>query len=162
MNDSQNIPAVTHTVVIGLRTEAAFSRFVADMGAWWPRDYTWSKDALEEIAIEPQTGGRCFERGPHGFHCDWGRVLEWEAPKRLVFSWQISSTRVPVPDDRQASEVEMLFEREDESTTRVELEHRNFDRHGEGADAYQAAMASEQGWPFILECFVDPKSISES
>ena len=130
--------------------ERAFAAFAEGLGDWWPPEYTWSQGVLEEIGIEGREGGLCFERGPHGFRCDWGRVLAYEPGARVVFSWQISPTRVPEPDPERASEVEVRFAAAEEGT-RVELEHRAFERHGEGAEGYEAAMASEQGWPYILE-----------
>ena len=87
----------------------------------------------------------CFELGPHGFRCDWGRVTVWEPPHRLVFRWQIGAQREPVPDPQRASEVEVRF-----ADGEVRLEHRGFERHGPDAENYRAALASEQGWPYIL------------
>jgi uncharacterized protein YndB with AHSA1/START domain len=78
--------------------ERAFATFSDGLAGWWPREYTWAQDTLETIAIEPREGGRCFERGPHGFHCDWGRVLAWDPPDRLAFTWQIGPDRVPEPN----------------------------------------------------------------
>ena len=112
--------------------------------------YSWSGSSLEWIGLEPRVGGPCFERGPHGFRCDWGRVLLWQPPRRLVFTWQIGPTRVPQPDPERASEVEVTFHPQ-EGGTRVELEHRHVSRHGEGGDAYRAAMGSPEGWSLILE-----------
>jgi uncharacterized protein YndB with AHSA1/START domain len=109
---------------------------------------------LDTIAIEPRAGGRCFERGPHGFECDWGRVLAYDPPRRLAFLWQISPRREPVSDPARASEVEVVFVAEVD-TTRVELTHRGFERHGDGAAEYREAMASEQGWPYLLRCYAD-------
>jgi len=129
---------------------AAFHVFTAHMHRWWPREYTWSGDVLDAIGIEPRAGGLCYERGPHGFRCDWGRVLAWEPPERLVLAWQISPRREPVPDPARASEVEVRFEPDGQGGTRVTLEHRAFDRHGTGAGEYRSALASPQGWPCIL------------
>ncbi len=143
---------MTHSITVPVAPDRAFASFTEGMGSWWPPEYTWAQQALEEIAIEPREGGRCFERGPHGFSCDWGRVVAWEPPKRLAFTWQISPQRVPQPDPDRASLVEVRFSAEGDAT-RLELEHRDFDRHGEGADGYRAAMESPQGWPFILERF---------
>jgi len=70
----------------------AFEVFVDEFGSWWPAEYSWSGETLVRIAIEPRTGGMCVEVGPHGFRCDWGRVLAYEPPRRLVFSWQIGPT----------------------------------------------------------------------
>lgn len=153
MTSSDRLDSVIHAIAIRAPAEEAFHRFVADLAMWWPVEYTWSRDVLETIEIEPRQGGRCFERGPHGFMCDWGRVLEYDAPRRLRFLWQIGPTRVPVPDPERASEVDVRFEREGEASTRVRLEHRHFERHGDEGDSYRDAMASQQGWPYILDNF---------
>jgi uncharacterized protein YndB with AHSA1/START domain len=133
--------------------EQAFTTFTEGFTEWWPQDYTWSGELLEMIAIEPRKDGRCFEIGPHGFHCDWGRVLQWEPSERIVFTWQIRPDRVPEPNPEKASEVEVRFRAEGASETNVELEHRAFGRHGEGGEAYRAGMASPEGWGFILDRF---------
>ena len=132
-----------------------FDVFALAMAQWWPPEYTWSGAPLEWIGMEPRVGGPCFERGPHGFRCDWGRVLLWQPPRRLVFTWQIGPTRVPEPDPERSSEVEVTFHPE-EGGTRVELEHRHVSRHGEGGDAYRAAMGSPEGWSLILERYSAP------
>ena len=145
MNDD----ATRHELTVEAPPERAFARFAEELGAWWPREYTWSGDALEAIGIEPREGGMCFERGPHGFRCDWGRMLAWEPPDRLVFTWQIGPSREPVPDPARASEVEVRFAPAAEGT-RVTLEHRDFARHGDAGPGYRDALGSEQGWPYML------------
>lgn len=139
---------------VPLPVEAAFRLFVDELNTWWPAEYTWSGDVLEQIAVEPREGGRCFEVGPHGFTCDWGRVLTFDSPRRIVFTWQISPRREPVPDPAQASEIEVRFEPSG-AGTQVDFEHRLFERHGEGGAEYRAALASEQGWPYILSRYAD-------
>jgi uncharacterized protein YndB with AHSA1/START domain len=124
------------------------------LASWYPSEYTWSQDILDTIAIEGREGGRCFERGPGGFWIDWGRVLVWNPPRRLAFSWQISPERQPIPDPAKASEVELRFEEEGPRSTRIEFEHRGFTRHGEGAEGYRETLGSEQGWPYILDRYV--------
>ncbi|HET8655108.1 MAG TPA: SRPBCC family protein [Longimicrobiaceae bacterium] len=131
--------------------DEAFRVFTQDFSRWWPAEYTWSGPVLQWIGLEPHPGGACFERGPHGFRCDFGRVLQWHPSERLVLSWQISPSRTPEPDPERASEIEMCFLAEETQGTRVEFEHRGFSRHGSGAEAYRAAMASAQGWDYILE-----------
>ena len=130
----------------------AFATFTERLAAWWPAEATWSGDGLESIGIEPRVGGFCFERGPHGLRLDWGRVTAWEPPHRLAFSWQIGASRVPEPNPAHASEVEVRFE-DQAGGSRVTLEHRGFDRHGDGATAYREGMASDAGWPRILDRF---------
>jgi uncharacterized protein YndB with AHSA1/START domain len=101
--------AVRRTVTVPMPPDRAFALFTAGFGTWWPSEYTWAGDVLDTIVIEPREGGRCFERGPHGFECDWGRVLTWNPPQRLAFSWQISPERVPEPNPAKTSEVEVRF-----------------------------------------------------
>jgi uncharacterized protein YndB with AHSA1/START domain len=141
--------------VVSAAPERAFELFARELGRWWPAEYTWAADGLEEIAIEPRVDGRCFERGPRGFECDWGRVLAWEPGAGLAFSWQIAPDRVPVPDSDRASEVEVRFSDAGRDATRVNLEHRGFERHGEGGAGYRAGMASERGWPYILARYAE-------
>ncbi len=147
----QTKDAIQCTVTVKASPDHAFKVFTDEFASWWPQEYTWSGEVLETIGIEPREDGRCFERGPHGFECDWGRVLVWEPPRRLVFSWQISPERVPEPNPDKASKVEVRFLAEGASSTRVELVHRAFERHGEGGAGYRAGLGSPQGWPYILD-----------
>ncbi len=140
---------ITESVTVPVSPDRAFAAFVDDLATWWPREYTWASDTLESIAIEE--GGRCFEEGPHGFTWDWGRVTAVERPFRLVVLWQINPDRTPQPDPAKASEVEVHFEPGEPSCTRVALEHREFDRHGEASEAYREGMSSPQGWAYCLE-----------
>lgn len=142
--------AIQRTFTVPVPIVRAFAVFTDELEAWWPSEYTWAKDTLETIGIEPEEGGHCFERGPRGFRCDWGRVVEWHPPRQLIFLWQISPTRAPEPNPDKASTVEIGFEPADSETTRVEFEHRDFARHGEDAAEYRAAMASARGWIYIL------------
>jgi len=130
--------------------ERAFSVFADGLATWWPREYSWAGAVVDTIAIEPREGGRCFERGPYGFSCDWGRVLIWEPPQRLAFTWQITPERLPQPDPAKASEVDVSFSPEG-SGTDVSLEHRGFERHGEGSAEYRIGMDMPEGWMLLLE-----------
>ncbi|HEX6686635.1 MAG TPA: SRPBCC family protein [Candidatus Limnocylindrales bacterium] len=134
---------------ISASPERAFEAFTAELRNWWPAEYTWSgRAALADIGIEPGAGGFCFEIGPHGFRCDWGRVLTWDPPRRLVFTWQIGPSREPVPDPRHASEVEVRFK-----DGRIVFEHRGFEKHGPSGDGYRKGLESPEGWPFILDSY---------
>jgi uncharacterized protein YndB with AHSA1/START domain len=145
---------VRRTVVVLRSQQLAFDLFTTGLSTWWPREYTWSGDVLEMIGIEARHGGHCYERGPGGFECDWGSVVVWEPPHRLVFLWQIAPDRVPQPDPSKASEVEVRFIAMSAEETRVELEHRAFHRHGERGVEYSEAMDSEHGWTEILARYV--------
>lgn len=155
MTEQASPEEIRRTRTVQAPIDRAFALFTEELSSWWPSEYTWSKDTLDTIAIEPAEGGRCFERGPHGFECDWGRVLDWEPPRRLVFSWQISPTRVPEPNPEKASTVEIQFEADGPETTRIAFEHRDFANHGDGSAEYRAAMASPRGWDYILERYED-------
>jgi uncharacterized protein YndB with AHSA1/START domain len=150
MTNQSPVDPIRLDLTVPAEPDRAFEAFV-DLGSWWPREYTWSADVLEAIWIEPRKGGLLFERGPHGFELSWGRVTSWDPPRRLGFLWQISPRREPEPDPARASEVELAFSAAGEEGTRVELEHRGFERHGDGAEDYRAALASPQGWPWMLE-----------
>lgn len=144
------IEQITEDVDVPLAQDRAFSLFVDDFFTWWPFEYTWATDHLTWIGIEPKRGGHCFELGPHGFRLDWGRVLDYDPPRRLSFLWQIGPDRVPQPNPEAASKVEVSFE-SDGPGTRVTLVHGDFERHGSAAESYREGMASPQGWRYILE-----------
>ncbi|MBM0237333.1 SRPBCC family protein [Micromonospora sp. ATA32] len=136
------------SLLLPASAEQAFEVFTGALTDWWVREYTWSGPAaLAELGIEPRAGGMLYEIGPYGFRADWGRVLTWDPPRRLVFIWQIGPDRSPVPDPALASEVEVLFLPEGPGT-RVEVEHRHFDRHGEAAEGYRQALTA--GWHELL------------
>lgn len=141
---------IEQTVVVPLTPPEAFRLFFEDLQRWWPREYTWGNEAMEAIGIEPGVGGLCFERGPHGFRCDWGRVLEWKPPHHARFAWQIGPHREPVPDPAKASVVEVRFGAASAGGTQVTVRHGEFGRHGADATRYRAALASTQGWPYLL------------
>ncbi|MGK7397837.1 MAG: SRPBCC domain-containing protein [Candidatus Cyclobacteriaceae bacterium M3_2C_046] len=146
--------AIHKTIQISLSGTQAFKKFVHDFSKWWPREYTWSQDVLQDILINPGKDGLCTEIGPHGFRCDWGRITAWEENKLIGMKWQISQKREPVPNPDQASNVLITFTEQDTSVTLLTLEHSHFNLHGEGAETYQEMMDSEYGWDYILEKFL--------
>ncbi|MPY95139.1 MAG: ATPase [Acidimicrobiia bacterium] len=145
-------PALEHlqaAVALPVPPAQAFSQFTGRFALWWPAEFSWSgADLLEDIGIEDGEGGFLYERGPHGFRLDWGRVLEWQPPHRLRFTWQIGPDRVPVPDPAHASEVDVAFVAEPGGGTRVEVRHGCWERHGEGAATYREQFA--HAWPYAL------------
>ena len=140
------------SVSVPLPPDRAFELFAERLGDWWPREFSWSQDALEKIGIEPHAGGFAYERGPGGFTIHWGRVTAWDPPGRLVLLWQIAADRTPQPDPNRASEVEVRFVAED-GGTRVDVEHRAWERHGEGAQEYRDGFEESGAWPYALEQF---------
>jgi uncharacterized protein YndB with AHSA1/START domain len=143
---------VTASVTVQVPPERAFELFTEGMGSWWPKEFSWSQGKLEAIGIEPHADGFAYERGPFGFTVHWGRVTAWDPPGRLVFTWQIAGDRTPQPDPERSSEVEVRFQEED-GATRVAVEHRGWERHGDGAREYRDGFEQAGAWPYALERF---------
>jgi uncharacterized protein YndB with AHSA1/START domain len=150
-SETQDIHCAVH---VDLPADRAFAFFTEHFAWWWPREYTWGHDVLEDIGIEPRQGGLCYERGPYGFRCDWGRVLEWSPPHRLRLAWQIGPRREPQPNPEKASTLEITFAADTPRRTHVLVEHRDLGRHGTGAAEYRAALDSPQGWRWILSRYL--------
>ena len=138
--------------------ERAFEVFVDRLGTWWPRDYTWAKDNLEEIGIEAKVDGHCFERSKDGARAVWGTVLTFARPHHIVFTWQIGFDRSAEPNIALASRVDVRFVAPTPETTDVLLVHRDFPRHGAGWQKYRSNMASKSGWPKLLDLYVKAAS----
>lgn len=146
---------VMKNIRVPLSKENAFHKFVYELNEWWPKEYTWSGDKLEEITIEPKENGLCSETGPYHFRCDWGRVTKFEVNKEIGLKWQISPQRVPEPDPAKASDISIRFESKNGSGTELTLQHTNFENHGKGGEDYQKAMNTPQGWEYILNKYLD-------
>lgn len=144
-------------VTLSAPVEYAFQVFVERIGDWWPRAYTFSQDDLAQIGFDRQAGGRWYEVDRRGRRLDWGEVRVFEPQRRLVLSWAISASRGQEPFDR-ASEVEVRFKSLGPKQTRVDLEHRDFARHGPGAETIRRGMASAEGWPYILREYAEAAS----
>ena len=145
--------SVRKTLNVNVPIERAFAAFTEKMGAWWPATHHIGKQAFTEIVIERRKGGRWFERAADGTECEWGRVLAWEPPHRVAFSWHLQSDWTFDPNPDRASEVEIRFFAEDAGKTRVELEHRNLERHGAGWEQVRTGVDSPGGRSAILEQF---------
>jgi uncharacterized protein YndB with AHSA1/START domain len=141
---------VKRTIRVAVPIEKAFQVFVEKMGAWWPATHHIAKEPFQEIVVEPHEGGRWFERDSNGIECDWGRVLLWEPPRRLILSWHLQPDWTVNLDPSRASEVAMLFVAEHPSATRLEFEHRFIERHGEGYEKLFAGVDSPGGWTAVL------------
>jgi uncharacterized protein YndB with AHSA1/START domain len=110
---------------------------------------------IAESVFEPRVGGHVYDRGVDGSECRWARVLAYEPPNRVVFSWDISPMWKIETDLDKTSEVEVRFVAESPDRTRVELEHRNLDRHGDGWEGMREGVAGDQGWPLYLSRFAE-------
>jgi uncharacterized protein YndB with AHSA1/START domain len=142
--------SIRHSVVVEAPQERAFQVFVEQFDRIKPRDHNMLGVDIAESVLEPRAGGRMYDRGVDGSECQWGRVLAYEPPERLVFAWDISPRWQIETDPARSSEVEVQFTPETPDRTRVELEHRHLDRHGDGWDGLRAAVDGDQGWPLYL------------
>lgn len=144
--------SVRKTMNVRASLEVAWRVFTEQMGTWWPlADYKIGNARAVDAVIEPHVGGRWYERGDDGATCDWGRVLAWEPPSRLVLSWDITADW---KYDRELNtELEVRFLRESEDVTRVELEHRKLDRYGVRRDEMRRIFETEGDWGRLLAMF---------
>ncbi|MBV9571887.1 MAG: SRPBCC domain-containing protein [Alphaproteobacteria bacterium] len=149
-------------ITVDLAPTVAYEKFRHDIARWWPREYTYAGESLEDLFLEGRKGGVFWERGPEGFRCDLARVLRWVPPEKIILRWHISPSHRPEPNPERASEVEIRFVSDGGTGTRVELEHRAFSRHGTGAGEYCARMGSDTGWPFILKQFAEHCGCAET
>ena len=131
--------------------DKAFSVFVERLNTWWPREFTWGKDRLAQIGIEPRYGGRAFERTTDGLVSVWGKVLALDRPNHIVIAWQIRPDRTAEPEEALASRLDIRFITNDAGKTQLLLVHRDFPRHGEGWEKYKAEMA--KGWPKLIDAY---------
>ena len=138
--------SVTSSVVVDAPIEKAFSVFTDGIATWWSPDHHVLQTELAEMVFEPREGGFIYDRGVDGSECRWARVLVYQPPHRLVFSWDISLQWQIELDPTRTSEVDVRFTAEGPSRTRVELEHRHIDRHGDGWEQMRDAVGSPDGW----------------
>jgi len=108
---------------------------------------------MDKAILEPREGGRWYEQGVDGSQCDWGRVLAWEPPHRLVVTWQINGEWQYDPDPEHASEIEVRFTADGAGQTTVELEHRLLDRLVGGQAIHDVIAVQGGGWTSLLELF---------
>jgi len=144
---------VRTSITVEAPIDRAFAMFTDGIGTWWPPENHILEAELAEMVFEPRVGGHIYDRGVDGSESRWARVLAYEAPSRVVFSWDIDPRWQIEADPAKASEVEVRFTAEGPERTRVELEHRNLDRHGEGWEQIRDAVGSPNGWS--LQPFAD-------
>jgi len=144
---------VRKTIRVKAGQQHAFKVFTT--GRWWPREHSILASGARQAAviIEPRIDGRWFERGEDGSECDWGKVLVWEPPSRLLLTWQLNGRFQYDPE--LLTEVEVRFIPEGPKSTRVELEHRHIERAGDTAQALRDGVDSPEGWSKLLERFAE-------
>ena len=142
---------VHHAITVAATQERAFTMFTEGINQWWPRTHKIGPSELAEAVLEPHEGGRWYERDVDGSECEWGKVLVWEPPARVVLAWQISGEWAYDADLH--TEVEVTFAAEGPDRTRVELEHRGLDAYGDRAEEMRETFDGSNAWRGILEEF---------
>jgi uncharacterized protein YndB with AHSA1/START domain len=141
---------VRKAIVVAAPIDKAFHVFTERLGDFKPPEHNLMAVPIAQTVFEARVGGHIYDRATDGTECHWARVLVYEPPTRVVFSWDIGPTWQLETDPANASEVEVRFIEEGAGRTRVELEHRNIDRHGPGWQAVADGIGNDQGWSLYL------------
>ena len=141
---------VRRQVTVEVPIEEAFTALTERFGDLKPPEHNLLSTPIAQTVFEPRVGGHIFDRGTDGSECRWARILAYEPPQRVVFSWDIGPTWQLETNAQNTSEVEVRFVAVAPKRTRVELEHRNLDRHGAGWEAVSDGVGDEAGWSLYL------------
>jgi uncharacterized protein YndB with AHSA1/START domain len=152
LNRTIEIAPVRKSVLVDADPERAFAVFTAGINRWWPKSHGIGATPVRESVIEPFEGGRWYTRHEDGTDVVVGHVRVWQPGERLVVTWEVSADWKPDPRPAFSSEVEVRFAAEAGGRTRVELEHRNFERMG-AAGGEKMRQGVDGGWPGLLELF---------
>ena len=147
--------SVRTSIVVDAPIERAFKVFTQDFGSFKPAEHNLLGVEIAETVFEPRVGGYLYDRGVDGSECRWARVLAYEPPDRVVLTWDISPNWQVETDLDKTSEWEVRFLAETSERTRVEVEHRNLDRHGEGWEGVREGVGGGQGWPLYLQRYAN-------
>lgn len=142
---------VRRQVVVQAPIERAFTVFTDRFGDFKPPEHNMLGVPIAQTVFEPRVGGNIYDRGTDGSECRWARILAYDPPHRVVFSWDIGPTWQVETDPELTSEVEVTFTAESPDRTRVELEHRHIDRHGPGWESLRDGVGHDDGWPLYLD-----------
>ena len=145
--------SVRTEIVVNAPIDRAFAVFTQKFDRIKPREHNMLGCDIAESVFEPEAGGRIFDRGVDGSECQWARVVAFEPPDRIVFTWDINPYWQIETDLDKTSEVEVRFIAESADRTRVELEHRNLERHGDGWEGMAEGVSGGDGWPLYLQRF---------
>lgn len=141
---------VRKQVVVNATIADAFTAFTERFGDFKPPEHNLLQKPIAESVFEPRVGGHIYDRATDGSECRWARVLAYDPPHRVIFSWDIGPRWQVETDPELTSEVEVRFVAEGPDRTRVELEHRHLDRHGPGWQSVGESVDGDQGWPLYL------------
>jgi uncharacterized protein YndB with AHSA1/START domain len=142
---------VRKEIVVAAPIARAFMVFTERFGDFKPPEHNLLASPIAETVFEPRVGGNIYDRAVDGTECRWARILAFDPPERVVFSWDISPQWRIETDPDLTSEVEVRFVAEGANRTRVELEHRHLDRHGAGWEGVADGVDGSEGWPLYLE-----------
>jgi uncharacterized protein YndB with AHSA1/START domain len=151
--DEALMQSVRRSVRVKATPERAFRVFAEQMDSWWPKSHHIGSSPMTGIVVEGRAGGAIYTVQEDGTNCPWASVVAWEPPHRFVFAWHVTPSWKYEADVSRCSEVEILFTPADDGTTLVELEHRHFERHGEGWETMREAVGSEGGWNGTLALY---------
>lgn len=155
MNPQPTDTSVKRSIVVEAPIERAFEVFTRKFGSFKPAEHNLLAVKIAETVFELRVGGYLYDRGVDGSECRWARVLAYEPPHRVLLSWNISPRWQIETDPNKASEWEARFIAETPQRTRVEIEHRKLQRHGEGWEGVRDGIAGDQGWPLYLRRYAD-------
>ena len=155
MNPRISAAPVKQSIVVEAPIERAFKVFTEDFGSFKPREHNLLAVPIAETVFEPRAGGNVYDRGVDGSECRWARVLAYEPPNRVLLSWDISPRWQIETDPHKTSEWEVRFIAETPNRTRLELEHRHLERHGEGWEGVRDGVEGDQGWSLYLRRFAE-------
>lgn len=158
MNSDIQDTSVRADIVVDVSAEEAFRLFTERFDQIKPREHNLLRADIAESVFEPRAGGRIYDRGVDGSECQWGQVLAYVPPARILFTWGISPRWQLEADPARSSEVEIRFVPEAGLRTRVVIEHRHLDRHGQGWEGLADAVRGNHGWPLYLQRFRDASS----
>ena len=147
------IAPVRKSVTVKASQQHAFEVFTQGFDSWWPRSHHIGSSPMTRAVIECFAGGRAYSEQTDGTQCDWGQILVWEPPQRFVLAWKISAQWKYEPDLSKSSEVEITFIPEPDGRTRVDLEHRHFERMGPGGDSMRQGVDAPGGWGSLLDLY---------
>jgi uncharacterized protein YndB with AHSA1/START domain len=144
------IAPVRKSVTVACSPAQAFRVFVEEIGTWWIRSHSIAPSGMAGLTVEPFVGGRWYETGVKGEICQWGEVMSWDPPGRLVLIWRLNAEFAY--DPALHTEVEVSFTPEGKGT-RVVLEHRGLEAYGAQAAALRESIDSPRGWHALVESF---------
>jgi uncharacterized protein YndB with AHSA1/START domain len=155
------IAPVAVSILVDTDPALAFEVFTAELDAWWPRTHHIGQSPMTRSTMEPGIGGRCYSEHEDGSSVQWGKVLVWDPPHRFVMAWQVSPQWQFEADTARCSEVEVTFTAQADGKTLVALEHRHFERHGEGAATMRGQVGGDGGWSGLLRLYKAKAEIKE-